>query len=1056
MYHCPIRFYLAGCRHSTYETVRKLSPLEGFTHDFSESETLEPALAAQADVILAGLSGQDPADLLGRLNAARKEGAQLILLADREQADGLADCLPRDCDLWFTPMPEWELRFRFRNLLRSWRQGRELWQAEQFLETSIGSTPQLIWFKSRDGVYKKVNDAFCRVVGKEKREVEGHAFAHVWDTAENASVRESDQTVLWTGKPGVFQETVQTGEGEMLLTTYVSPLFDLDGSVMGTTGVGVDMTRVQAREQAYRQEIGEKNRTLEMLFATMDCGIMCHTLSGERIISINQAALQLLGYASQEEMERDGYRLVAQSVLDEDKPKLRACITSLKKPGDSAAIEYRVLHKDGKVLNILGNAKLIEENGVLYCQRFLVDITAQKREEEEKWARKDQEIQYQEQIFDIFSAFLSDNIDDVYMMLDGNAGRTEFVSANIERVLGVSRKAVMEDLKNLGLPKYITGQGVDLADLAAMESGESLEPMETERVHKKTQETKWFLESVYCVSVQGEKKIVAYISDRTRERKNQNALSEALETAKVASKAKSTFLSSISHDIRTPMNAIMGLTMLLKQEYGNPTQVLEYAQNISAASQHLLGLINDVLDMNKIESGSAMLNISEFNMAEVVDELNTIIRPQARAKNQTFEIHTSALVSENLLGDRMRINQIMLNILSNAVKYTHDGGRIEMEVSELPQVDPNYSRIRFVVRDNGQGMSESYQKVIFDPFTREQEIIWNQIQGTGLGMAITKNLVDLMGGTIEVSSKLGEGSTFTVELELRVQEQEEDPGFWEQHGILRMLAADDDEDICRDIAKKMAGTGVMLHFATNGKQAVEMISAARRAGDPYDLILLDWRMHGLNGLEVAQSIRKKHAENAPILLFTAYDWGDIREEALAVGIDHFLPKPFFVSSFKDTIQRMNKKKVSLPRANDDGEEGIVAGKQIMVVDDIEVNRIIMTKILTELGAKCEIAVDGQEAVDKFQASQPGEYDMIFMDIQMPRMTGDEAARAIRASSHPAAKEIAIIAVTANAFVGDIRKALDSGMDAHISKPIVLEKLKSTIQDVLDRKKELGL
>ena len=1053
MYHCHIQFYLTGCLHSTYETIKKLPPLEGFTHAFFESEMLDPVLTARADVILAGIGGPESAHFLRTLTAGMKKGAQLILLADREETAGLADLLSHACDLWFTPMPEWEIRFRFQNWQRSYKQSKELWQNGQFLETSIDSTPQLIWFKSRDGVYEKVNSAFCRAVGKERRDVEGHTHAHVWGlTGSSLASNESDQTVMWSGMPGVFEETVRTGEGEILLTTYVSPLFDLDGSVMGTTGVGIDMTRIQAREEAYRQELGEKNRTLEMLFSTMNCGMMCHTLNGDRIININHAALQLLGYASQEEMEQDGYKLVAQSVLDEDKPKLRACITSLKKAGDCAAIEYRVLHKDGKILYILGNAKLVEENGQLYYQRFLVDITAQKLEEAEKWARKDQEIRYQEQVFDIFSAFLSDNIDDVYMMFDGDVNKAEFVSANIERVLGIPREEAMESLKNLGLPKYITGNGIDLATLAAMKPGMSLEPMETERIHKKTKEQKWFLESVYCVSVQGKKKIVTYISDRTRERKNQNALSEALETAKVASKAKSTFLSSVSHDIRTPMNAIMGFTTLLKDEYENPAHVLEYAQNISAASQHLLGLINDVLDMNKIESGSTVLNISEFNIAEIIDELNTIIRPQAKAKNQTFDIRATSLISEKLLGDHMRINQIMINILSNAVKYTHDGGWIEMQISELPQVDPNYSRIRFVIRDNGQGMSEAYQKVIFEPFTREQEIIWNQIQGTGLGMAITKSLVDLMGGTIEVDSKLGEGSTFTVELELRLQKEEDDPKFWEKHDISRMLVVDDDEDICRDIAKKMAGTGVTTQYATDGAQVVEIIRAARTAGEPYDLILLDWKMPNLNGLEVAQLIRKKDSEKVPILLFTAYDWSDIREEAQAAGIGHFMPKPFFISNFKDTIQRMHTEKVS-PLANNG--KSIVSDKHILVVDDIDVNRIILTKILTELGASCEIAVDGQEAVDKFLASRPGEYDMIFMDIQMPRLDGHEATRTIRASSHPAAKEIAIIAMTANAFVDDIRKALAAGMDAHVSKPIVLDQLKSTIQDVLARKKELS-
>ena len=392
----------------------------------------------------------------------------------------------------------------------------------------------------------------------------------------------------------------------------------------------------------------------------------------------------------------------------------------------------------------------------------------------------------------------------------------------------------------------------------------------------------------------------------------------------------------------------------------------------------------------------------------------------------------------------------MINILSNAVKYTPNGGRIEMRVSELPQVDQSYSRIQFVVSDNGQGMSEAYQKVIFDPFTREQETSRGQIQGTGLGMAITKNLVDLMGGAIWVDSRLGKGSTFTVELELRIQEQEEDPGFWGRNGIRRMIVADDDEDVCQDIVKKMSKAGVVIRYATHGNQALKMVRTAWERGEPYDLILLDWKMPDLDGLETARRLRQDFSDKVPILLFTAYDWVDIEQEALEVGIEHFMPKPFFLSSFKNTIRRMMgaEQHASLS----DGGTSVVSGKRILVVDDIDVNRMILVKILTTLGAVCEEAENGHAAVRKFEASQAGQYDLILMDVQMPVMNGYEATRSIRASAHPCAKSVAIIAMTANAFVEDIRDALASGMDAHIAKPVVLDQLKETIREVLESKR----
>jgi len=540
------------------------------------------------------------------------------------------------------------------------------------------------------------------------------------------------------------------------------------------------------------------------------------------------------------------------------------------------------------------------------------------------------------------------------------------------------------------------------------------------------------------------------IDEIVRKEQEQKAiLEDALHMAQAANEAKTSFLSSVSHDIRTPMNAIIGLLSLIQEEVDNPDLVREYAQRIDAASKHLLGLINDVLDMNKIESGSTTLNLIELNLAEVIDELNTIIRPQAKAKNQTFDIFVSHLNFEHLLGDKMRINQILINLLSNAVKYTPENGTIEMRVDEMPQVVDNYSRVRFTISDNGLGMSEDFLKVIFDPFTREDTKITHEIQGTGLGMAITKSLVDLMGGSIKVESKLGEGSTFVVELELHIQEQEDNPKFWTDHNLGKMLVVDDDEEICRNVIHIMRKTGVVVEYATGGEAAIQRMEQALQTGKPYDLILLDWKMPGLDGMETARLIRKNYPERIPILLLTAYDWSEIEQEAIEIGVAHFMPKPFFMSTFKKAICRVTES----PQKAEKAKDSVVQGKRILVVDDIEMNHFILVNILSSHGAVCDTAENGQEAVDAFLNSPPGTYDLILMDIQMPVMDGYEATRIIRASSHPDAKSIPIIALTANAFVDDVRDAINSGMDAHIAKPVELEKLKSTIQQVLDSRKE---
>ncbi len=665
-------------------------------------------------------------------------------------------------------------------------------------------------------------------------------------------------------------------------------------------------------------------------------------------------------------------------------------------------------------------------------------------------SEKNREIEYQEQLFDIFSTYLTENTGDVYMMVDGETREVEYVSPNLERVLGVSRDDIMSTLKDLGGIMRSGGGEIDFDNLQDLEPGISLETSVNELINPRTGKHKWFQESVYCALVQNRRKIIVYISDRTREREIQDTLTEALKMAQVANKAKSSFLSSVSHDIRTPMNAIIGFVSLLQEKAENPGLVREYAKQIDAASQHLLGLINDVLDMNKIESGSATLNNSEMSLVDIIDEINSIIRPQAKAKSQNFAIFASSIVNEHLQGDKLRINQILINLLSNAVKYTPKGGNIQMRVEEMPQVVEDYSRIRFTISDNGLGMSEEYQKVMFDPFTREDTEIIRQIQGTGLGMAITKSLVDLLGGTIQVQSKPGEGTVFTVELELFIQAREDDPRFWADHHVEKMLVADDDEEVCLNIAGVMKKNNVQTDYSVDGRTVVEMMRAAREDGHPYDLVLLDWKMPELDGLETARLIRENYPEKIPILLFTAYDWGEIEQEAAEIGIHHFMPKPFFVSTLKEAVGRIMG---GIEAERGEERSSVVEGKHILVVDDIEINRIVLVKILGTLGASCDVAGNGQEALEKFEASSPGEYDLIFMDVQMPVMDGYAATRAIRASAHPSAGTIPIIAMTANAFVDDVRDAIESGMDAHIAKPVQLDKLKATVRQVFDSRKQ---
>lgn len=649
------------------------------------------------------------------------------------------------------------------------------------------------------------------------------------------------------------------------------------------------------------------------------------------------------------------------------------------------------------------------------------------------------EVVYREQLFGI----LANNTDDVFLMGSPSDCTLEYVSPNAERILGISAQVIKDDITVLNEDRKESGREAQ----PLPESGSVTN--ECERIHKKTGEHRYFYDTVYREKIEGRDKFIAILSDRTGDKKAEDALKNAMEIAQVANKAKSAFLSNMSHDIRTPMNAIIGFTELLKRDAKDADKVLQYTNKIYASGQYLLGLINDVLDMSKIESGKIVLNISEINLADFVEEISVMMRPQAKQKKQEFEIFVQDIREETLLGDKVRLQQILNNILSNAVKYTPEGGRIDFSISELPRINENFARIRFVVKDNGIGMSQEYLDKIFDPFTRETRDTVNKIQGTGLGMAITKNLVDMMGGNIKVESRLGEGSTFTVEVELRIDEETVNNEFWEEYGIHNTLVVDDDESVCLNVTDTLKSAGLEAQFAMSGEEAIEEVKKLHETGSDFDLILLDMRMNGMNGVETARRIREIVAKDTSILILTSYDWSEFEDEARDAGIDAFLPKPFFISNLKLNIKKLKETKKS---AQEDAvADCSLSGKHFLAAEDNELNAEILTELLDMIGVSCDIAENGQIAVEKFTGAEKGTYDAILMDVQMPVMNGYDATKAIRASAHPDAKSIPIIAMTANAFAEDIKNALDAGMNAHVAKPVDMALLEKILKDMLNKR-----
>ncbi len=526
--------------------------------------------------------------------------------------------------------------------------------------------------------------------------------------------------------------------------------------------------------------------------------------------------------------------------------------------------------------------------------------------------------------------------------------------------------------------------------------------------------------------------------EREAEREVHNKqLAEALQAAQIASKSKTTFLSNMSHDIRTPMNAVIGFTTLLARDAENPAKVREYTRKIMASGQHLLSLINDILDVSKIESGKVVLNYEKFTLSALVSSVDAIIQPMAKAKGQSFHVEVTGIRHEYLIGDEMRLNQILINLLSNAVKYTQEGGSIWFRIIGQKQRSSQYERIRIEVEDNGYGMTPEYLTTIFDAFTRAENSTTNKVQGTGLGMAITKSIVELMGGSIDVSSQMGKGSLFQVEVEFRIPEEQACRHFWEKNGIARVLVVENSSEALENIQVLLEESGVQVDGVPSVAEALRLLED----GAESQLALLDLEQPEGEHCPVG-ALREALPERVPLILLA----GETAPELDAVPqlkSTAILPKPFFVSALQEKIRELESG--SGDAAAEQTEENSLAGMRFLVAEDNEINAEILGELLQVEGATCEVTEDGRQVLERFQQAAPGEFDAILMDVQMPVMNGYDATRAIRALAREDARKLPIIAMTANAFAEDEKAALEAGMDAHVTKPIDIELLKRVIR-----------
>ena len=695
-------------------------------------------------------------------------------------------------------------------------------------------------------------------------------------------------------------------------------------------------------------------------------------------------------------------------------------------------------------MNSLHRSTMLLVSVVVLCiAALLISLIIQKSRASLR--KKDTEILYRDELFQK----LSMNVDDAFLMLDAKTYQADYVSPNVEKLMGFTVEQLQKDIHVLGKLHPSDSEHSKMNYVEGIQTSEQQE-WDFEYVHQKTGERRWFHIVAMGSEVNRKKKYILVMSDRTSDRNMNQALSEAVRAAETANKAKSTFLSNMSHDIRTPMNAIIGFTTLAVSNIDDKERVRDYLGKILSSSNHLLSLINDILDMSRIESGKIHLEETEVSLSDVLHDLKTIISGQIHAKQLELYMDAMDVTNEDVYCDKTRLNQVLLNLLSNAVKFTPAGGTVSVRIRQCPGTQKGSELYEIRVKDNGIGMSQEFVQKLFSPFERERTSTVSRTQGTGLGMAITKNIVDMMGGSIEVQTEQGKGTEFIVRLPLRIQSGHQRIEKIAELEGLKALVVDDDFNTCDSVTKMLVRVGMRSEWTLSGKEAVLRARQSMELGDAFHAYIIDWRLPDMNGIEVTRQIRSL-GDDTPIIILTAYDWSDIEAEARAAGVTAFCAKPMFMSDIRDTLmtaigqKQADAEDTILPTAGSD-----FRGKCILLVEDNELNSEIAVEILNEYGFLVDTAENGAEAVERVKNSKPGNYDLVLMDVQMPVMNGYDATKQIRALDDPALAGITILAMTANAFDEDRKRALKCGMNGFLSKPIIIEELLGTLQHNLDQ------
>lgn len=767
----------------------------------------------------------------------------------------------------------------------------------------------------------------------------------------------------------------------------------------------------------------------------------------EELLYANTAVCKIYGCDSLEEFQQfTGYTFRGMVHPDDYEWVVASIKTQVNESrSDSDYVEYRFIRKDGMTRWIDDYGHYVESDvykGLYYV--FISDITDRHEQEESDKAHRAAVIEALTRVYD-----------SVWLVSDIETEKFELYRIDKELAHLLPAHVAVKITRFSDALKYYSN--LVLED----DRKEFLEAVSAENIIKNTKDKLVYsvpfrrvfetgiryyrVEFVRLELSSGEVNIVGGFKDVDeevrKEQQIQQVLQDAIDAANASNKAKSDFLSSMSHDIRTPMNGIIGMTAIAANNLDDRERVADCLHKITESSNHLLALINEVLDMNKIDSGKVELLEEEFSLAELIDGMLAMTQPQIQAHGHSFRVNILNVEHEQVIGDSRRIEQIFVNIMSNAIKYTPDGGKISLSINESPTKTPDFGHYQFIFEDNGYGMTEEFLTHLFEPFSRASDKQTSGIQGTGLGMAITRNLVRMMGGDISVESVYGEGSKFTVNMYLKLQNK--DAINYENFVDLRVLVADDDPVCCESACELLGGMGMNSELVLSGKAAVDRVKSRMKQGRNFDAIMLDWKLPGQDGVETTRQIRKIVGDEVPIIIFSAYDWSEIEQEAKEAGATTFLSKPLFRTKLAALFNSLFNQKdfeSGLGAPLRGLEEMDLTGRRVLLAEDIELNAEIATDFLEMTGLEVDWAQDGEQAVEKMGSSPDGYYAMIFMDIQMPNMNGYEATMAIRAMDRAYAKEIPIVAMTADAFADDILKSKQAGMNEHISKPIDIDAL----------------